>query len=218
MTIGPEPTSKYPFEGLNLSDDICKSTVFLKNSITRHNIIVGDYSYYSDPENAHDFENKNVLYHYAFSKEKLIIGNFCAIATGAKFIMSSANHKIDGFSSYPFFIFGRGWEKDFDMASLPYKGDTVVGNDVWIGYDATIMPGVTIGDGAIIGAKALVTKNVPPYAIVGGNPAKIIRMRFDEQTITQLLEIAWWKWPGEKISRNISAIIGNDLDKLKNAQ
>lgn len=217
MSLGPEPTSRYPFEGSGIEVD-CKRTVFLKNVVTRPNVIAGDYSYYDDPAGADDFENKNVLYHYFFSKEKLIIGKFCAIATGAKFIMSSANHKMDGFSTYPFFIFGRGWEKDFDMASLPYKGDTVVGNDVWIGYDATIMPGVTIGDGAIIGAKSVVTKDVPPYTIVGGNPAKIIRARFDDQTIARLREIAWWDWSREKISRNIPIIIDNDLDKLRNAK
>ena len=222
MELGPEPTNRYPFEGLDLAEIDHKGTVFLKNVVERSNIIVGDYSYYSDhfsnPVCAEDLENTNVLYHRSASKEKLIIGNFCAIAAGAKFIMSGANHKFDGFSSYPFFIFKRGWEKDFDMASLPYKGDTVVGNDVWIGYDATIMPGVHIGDGAIIGAKALVTKSVPPYAIVGGNPANIIRMRFDEKTVAELQAIAWWNWSREKISRNIPAIIGTDLDKLRNAR
>lgn len=218
MSLGPDPKNRYPFQGSGIDVDY-KRTVFLKNVITRPNIIVGDYSYYDDPAGADDFENKNVLYHYQFSKEKLIIGKFCAIATGARFIMSSANHKMDGFSTYPFFIFRQGWEHGFDMAtSLPYKGDTVVGNDVWIGYDATIMPGITIGDGAIIGAKAVVTKDVPPYTVVGGNPAKIIRTRFDEHTITQLCEIAWWNWSREKIARNIPAIIGCDLNTLKNPE
>lgn len=218
MTIGPDPKMRYPFEDLNIAAIDYKRTVFLKNVIKRPNIIVGDYSYYDDPAGADNFENTNVLYHYDFSPEKLIIGKFCAIATGAKFIMSSANHKMDGFSTFPFFIFRRGWEENFDMKCLPYKGDTVIGNDVWIGYDATIMPGVHVGDGAIIGAKAVVTKNVPPYAIVGGNPAKIIRTRFDEATIAELQNIAWWNWPHDKISRNISAIMGNDLNALRNAQ
>lgn len=217
MSLGPEPTSRYPFYGSGVTVDY-KRMVFLKNVITRPNIIVGDYSYYDDEVGAENFENKCVLYHYPFSREKLIIGKFCAIATGAKFIMSSANHKMDGFSSFPFFIFRQGWEKDFDFASLPYKGDTVVGNDVWIGYDATIMPGVTIGNGAIIGAKAVVTKDVPPYTVVGGNPAKILKTRFDEKTIAELQDIAWWDWSREKISRNIPAIIGNDLDKLRSAE
>lgn len=216
MKLGPEPTSRYPFYGSGVTVDY-KRTVFLKNVVTRPNVIIGDYSYYDDEMGAEYFENKNVLYHYPFSQEKLIIGKFCAIATGAKFIMSSANHKMDGFSAFPFFIFKQGWEKDFDITSLPYKGDTVVGNDVWIGYDATIMPGVTIGDGAIIGAKAVVTKDVPPYSVVGGNPAKILKTRFDEQTVAKLREIAWWDWSREKISQNIQAITGSDLDKLMNA-
>jgi virginiamycin A acetyltransferase len=212
---GPDPKMRYPFEGLNISAIDHKRTVFLKNVVNRPNVIVGDYSYYDDPVDAENFENNNVLYHYDFSREKLIIGKFCAIATGAKFIMSSANHKLDGFSTYPFFIFRRGWEENFDMNSLPYKGDTVIGNDVWIGYDATIMPGVHVGDGAIIGAKAVVTKDVPPYAVVGGNPAKILKMRFDDATIAELLNIAWWNWPHEKISENIGIITGCDLEKLK---
>lgn len=215
MTLGPDPKMRYPFESLNISAIDYKRTVFLKNVVKRPNVMVGDYSYYDDPIDAENFENNNVLYHYDFSKEKLIIGKFCAIATGAKFIMSSANHKLDGFSTFPFFIFRRGWEENFDMNSLPYKGDTVIGNDVWIGYDATIMPGVHVGDGAIIGAKAVVTKNVPPYAVVGGNPAKILKMRFDDATIAELLNIAWWNWPHEKISRNIAAITNNDLESLK---
>jgi len=211
---GPNSNTMYPFVGLNLLTNE-KRTVFLKNIITRPNISIGDFSYYDDPEGAEHFEDTNVLYHYSFSKEKLIIGKFCAIATRAKFIMSSANHKLSGFSTYPFFIFKRGWEEGFDFASLPYKGDTVVGNDVWIGYDATIMPGVHIGDGAIIASKSVVTKNVAPYTIVGGNPAKAIRTRFDEATIKELLAIAWWDWPIEKISRNIGIITGTDIETLK---
>lgn len=218
MITGPDPLSLYPFEGVGHTEIDYKRTVFLKNLVKRKNIVVGDFSYYDDPAGANDFETKNVLYHYSFSKEKLIIKKFCAFATGVKFIMSSANHKLDGFSTFPFFIFGRGWEKDFNMASLPYKGDTVIGNDVWIGYDATIMPGVTIGDGAIVGAKAVVAKSVPPYAVVCGNPAKVVKMRFPDDIITELLKIAWWDWPREKIARNIAVIMGNDLDTLRNAQ
>jgi virginiamycin A acetyltransferase len=217
MQLGPDSTMKYPFEGLNLPAIDPKRTVFLKNVITRANVIAGDFSYFYDPAGADNFENTNVLYHYPNSKEKLIIGKFCAIAAGVKFIMSSANHKLSGFSTYPFFIFRRGWEKDFDKASLPYKGDTVIDHDVWIGYNATILPGVHVGSGAIIGTQAVVTKDVPPYAVVGGNPAKILKMRFDEQTITELLRIAWWDWPIEKISQNIAAITGCDIHKLQNA-
>lgn len=217
MNNGPDPKCRYPFEASGVPVD-AKRAVFIKNVITRSNIIAGDFSYYDDPVTAIDFENKNVLYHYWFSPEKLIIGKFCALATDAKFIMSSANHKLDGFSTYPFFIFRQGWEKDFDITCLANKGDTVVGNDVWIGYDATIMPAVHISNGAIIGSKSVVTKDVPPYAVVGGNPAKIIRMRFDEKTIAELQAIAWWDWSVEKITRNIPIIIGNDVDKLRNTK
>ncbi len=217
MTTLPESTSRYPFEGAGIDVNV-KETIFLKNAVTRTNIIVGDFTYYHAPD-TDDFENRNVLYHFPNSKERLIIGNFCGIATGTKFIMSFANHKMDGFSTYPFwFIFRHGWKDGFDMTLHPSKGDTVVGNDVWFGYDATIMPGVTIGDGAIIGAKAVVTKDVPPYSIAAGNPAKIIRTRFDDKTIAELQAIAWWNWSREKIARNIPAIIGNDLDALKNAK
>ena len=164
-------------------------------------------------ESVENFE-KNVLYLYPFSKEKLIIGKFCAIATGVEVIMSGANHKMDGFSTFPFPIFKNGWEDSFDFSNLPSKGDTIIGNDVWIGYKATIMPGITIGDGAIIAARSVVSKDVEPYSIVGGNPADLIRKRFDEKVIADLLKIAWWNWPVEKISRNILAILGNDVVKL----
>jgi virginiamycin A acetyltransferase len=159
-----------------------------------------------------------VPYLYSFSKEKLIIGKFCAIATDVKFITSSANHKLDGFSTYPFAIMGHGWEKDYDLTKLHNKGDTIIGNDVWFGYDSTIMPAVKIGDGAIIGSKAVVTKDVPPYAIVAGNPARIVKKRFSDETINELLKIKWWDWPKEKISRNIKAIVGADLKLLKQAK
>ncbi len=184
---GPDPSLKYPLEKLDLFVDT-KRVCFIKNIIKNPNIEVGDYTYYDDPVSPDNFED-NVLYLYPFSKEKLIIGKFCTIATGVKFIMSGANHKMDGFSTFPFSVFKRGWEKGFDMTSLPSKGDTVVGNDVWLAYDATVMPGVSIGDGAIIGSKAVVTKDVAPYSIVGGNPARVIKMRFDDQTINALLEI-----------------------------
>ena len=214
-TIKPHPHARYPLQEFGIPMNDAKRIVFIKNVVTRTNIIAGDFSYYDDPAYADDFETKNVLYHYSFSKEKLIIGKFCAFATGVKFIMGSANHKMDGFSTYPFFVF---FGTKFDPAHVPYKGDTVIGNDVWIGYDATVMPGIHIGDGAIVGAKAVVTKNVPPYTIVGGNPAKIIRTRFDEKTIQELQKIAWWDWSIEKITKNISAITGCNIDALKEAQ
>jgi len=188
---------------------------FIKNTVKNPNIIIGDYTYYDDPANSEDFE-RNVLYHYPFLGDKLIIGKFCALATGVKFIMNGAFHKMSGISAYPFSIFGNGWEKIIPKkGELPYKGDTVVGNDVWIGYEALIMAGVKIGDGAIIGAKALVTKDVPPYAVAGGNPAKVIKMRFKEKEVERLLKLKWWDWKVEKISENLKIITSGDIKALE---
>lgn len=207
MLRGPNPDDREPMKGF-------PQIGFLKNFITSPNILVGDYTYYDDPEGPQNFE-ANVLYHFPFIGDKLVIGRFCAIAKGTRFIMNGANHKISGFSTYPFYIFGNGWEKVMPgEAELPYKGDTVVGSDVWLGYDSTIMPGVSIGHGAIVASKAVVTSDVPAYAVVGGNPARVIRQRFDQQTIDTLLSIAWWDWPAAKITENLGAIVQNDLDAL----
>ncbi len=204
---GANPEEKYPLPEF---PQIC----FIKNTVNNPKIIIGDYTYYDDPEDSEDFE-RNVLYHYPFSQDKLIIGKFCALATGIKFIMNGANHKISGFSTYPFYIFGNGWEKVTpDDDEFPFKGDTVVGNDVWIGYESVIMPGLTIGDGAIVAAKSVVVNDVPPYCVVGGNPAKIIKRRFNNETIKALLEIAWWNWGIEKISANLEYITSADIDAL----
>lgn len=179
---------------------------FLKNIIKNPNIIVGDYTYYDDFEDVNNFE-KNVKYHFDFIGDKLIIGKFCMIASGVTFIMNGANHKSDGISAYPFFIFGGDWAKSAPAeGELPYKGDTVIGNDVWIGNEATIMPGVKIGDGAIIAAKSVVTRDVPPYTIVGGNPADRLRKRFDDNTVDKLLEMRWWDWPIKKITENVDLL------------
>ena len=191
--------------------------MFLKKFISAKNITVGDYTYYDDRRHGPEhFEEYNVLYNYDFSKVKLIIGKFCAIAAETKFIMTG-DHKLDAFSTYPFPIFGNGWEDAFNVFDLPVKGDIVVGNDVWFGYDATIRGGVTIGNGAIIAAKAVVIKDVPAYSIVAGNPAKVVKMRFDAETIDRLQEIAWWDWEIEKITRNLSFICNLDLNVLENA-
>jgi len=191
---------------------------YLKNFITSKNIIVGDYTYYDDPEGPERFEN-NVLYHFPFIGDKLKIGKFCAIAKDTKFIMNGANHKVSGFSTYPFQIFGNGWERVMPKAGdLPYKGDTKIGDDVWIGYDATIMPGVKVGSGAVIASKSVVTSDVPAYSVVGGNPAKVIKYRFDESTIMELLAISWWDWSAEKITANLEAIVGSDLIALRDAK
>ncbi len=162
------------------------------------------------------FEKNNVLYHYPINNDKLIIGKFCSIACGVKFIFNSANHTLSSLSTYPFPLFYEEWElKRKDVAdSWDNKGDIIIGNDVWIGYEAIILSGVTIGDGAIIGARAVVTKDVPPYTIVGGIPAKPIKKRFSDETISLLLKIKWWDWPKERILKNISAIKSGLIEKL----
>ena len=205
---GPSPETKYPMEGF-------PQVGFIKNFITNPNIIVGDYSYYDDPTGPEKFEASNVLYHYPFIGDKLIIGKFCAIAKDVRFIMNGANHKINGASTYPFSIFRNGWEKVLPQpGDLPYKGDTVIGNDVWIGYDSLIMPGIHIRDGAIIASRSVVTKDVEPYSVVGGNPAKLIKKRFPEETIERLLKLKWWDWDIEKITANLEKIVSEDIDDL----
>ena len=158
-----------------------------------------------------------MLYHFDFIGDRLIIGKFCAIAKDVTFIMNGANHQTSGFSTYPFFIFGNGWEKFVPKSNdLPFKGNTEIGHDVWIGYNATIMPGVKIGSGAIIASKSVVTCDVPAYSVVGGNPAKVIKTRFDDKTINTLLDIAWWDWSNEKITAHLDAITQCDIKALSN--
>ena len=206
--IGPDPQEKHPMRGF---PQIC----YIKNTVHNPQIEIGDYTYYDDPEDSENFE-RNILYLYPFINDKLIIGKFCAIATGVKFIMNGANHKISGFSTYPFQIFGNGWERVTPRSEeFPQKGDTVVGHDVWLGYQSMVMPGVRIGSGAIIAAQSLVVKDVEPYTIVGGNPARCLKQRFDQNTIDELLTIAWWDWDREKISRNLEAIVSTDINTLK---
>lgn len=186
---------------------------FLKNIVKNPNIIVGDYTYYDDFEEVHNFE-KNVKYLFDFIGDKLIIGKFCMIASDVTFIMNGANHLTDAISTYPFAIFGNGWENAMDGKTYPTKGDTIIGNDVWIGHKVTIMPGVKIGDGAIIATRSVVTKDVAPYSIVGGNPAKELKKRFSEEEITQLLEIKWWDWEIDRITRNVQHLTARKLDQL----
>lgn len=205
---GPDPANPHPMVGF---PQVC----FIKNTITNPNIVVGDYSYYDDPENSEDFE-RNVLYHFPFIGDKLIIGKFCAIARGVQFIMNGANHKLSGISTYPFQIFGNGWEKAMPApGDLPYKGDTVIGHDVWIGYQALIMPGVQIGNGAIIASRSVVTSDVAPYTIVGGNPAKPLKQRFAPEVIETLNAIAWWDWPVEAITAHLHLITAGDVAALQ---
>lgn len=191
--------------------------VYLKNVIKNPNIIVGDYTIYNDFVNdPRDFEKNNVLYHYPINKDKLVIGKFCSIACGTKFMFTSGNHSLKSLSTYTFPIFFDEWNLDAKNITSAWdnKGDIVIGNDVWIGYEAVIMPGVKIGDGAIVGTRAVVTKDVPPYTIVGGVPARPIRKRFDDETIEKLLKIKWWDWDKEKIEKNISVIQSGEIDKL----
>lgn len=193
-------------------------TIYLKPAITDPNIQVGDYTMYNDfVHDPRDFQRNNVLYHYPVNGDKLVIGKFCSIACGAKFLFTSANHTLRSLSTYPFPLFFEEWGLDKAHVTQAWdnKGDIVVGNDVWIGYEAVLLSGVTIGDGAIIGTRAVVTQDVPPYTIVGGVPAKPIRKRFDAATIDALLELRWWDWPREKLVRNIAAIQAGRLDELK---
>ncbi|UWP60795.1 CatB-related O-acetyltransferase [Ruminococcus gauvreauii] len=195
-----------------------KDTVYLKNVVTSPNISVGDFTMYNDF--VHDpvlFEKQNVLYHYPVNRDKLVIGKFCSIACGAKFLMNSGNHSMRSLAAYPFPLFYEEWGLDRrDVADAwDNRGDIVIGNDVWIGYEAVIMAGVTVGDGAIIGTRAVVTRDVAPYTIVGGIPAKPIRKRFTEDTIARLQDIRWWDWPAERIRKNIGAIQSGSLNELQ---
>jgi virginiamycin A acetyltransferase len=207
--FGPNPATVFPLANINR---LC----FLKNIIENPNIVAGDYTYYDDFENVENFE-KNVTYHFDFIGDKLIIGKFCMIASDVQFIMNGGNHLSNAVSAYPFAIFGNGWKNAMQGKSYPSKGDTVIGNDVWIGHKAVIMPGVNIGDGAIIGSFSVVTKNVSPYSINGGNPSHEVRKRFTENEIEQLLKIKWWNWPPEKLTRNVELLTGTDISKLQTA-
>lgn len=194
-----------------------RETVYLKNVVTNPNIQIGEYTMYNDfVHDPRHFEKNNVLYQYPINGDSLRIGKFCSIACGAKFLFASANHTQASVSTYPFPIFFEEWDLDIgDVTSAwDHKGDIVIGNDVWIGYEAVVMAGVTIGDGAIIGARAVVTKDVPPYTIVGGVPARKIRRRFSDNVIARLLELKWWDWPAEQIQRNIKNIQAGRLDLL----
>jgi len=190
--------------------------VYLKNVIENPNIEIGDYTIYNDfVHDPRDFQKNNVLYHYPVNKDRLIIGNFCSIACGAKFLMNSANHTLHSLSSYTFPLFDDEWEQGMKPAeSWDNKGDIVIGNDVWIGFEAVVLAGVTVGDGAIIGARAVVTKNIPPYTIVGGIPARPIRKRFSDDDIASLLALRWWNWPAEKISASIKYIQSGNIESL----
>ncbi len=206
----PNPAAIYPRKG-------DRQTVYLKPVITDPSIQVGEYTMYHDfVSDPREFQRKNVLYHYPINGDKLIIGKFCSLACGVKFLFTSANHTLSSLSTYPFPIFFAEWGLDPREVPTAWdnRGDITVGSDVWIGYEAVILSGVTIGHGAIIGARALVTRDVPPYTIVGGVPAKPIRRRFDQETIHKLLALRWWDWPSEKIARHLPAIRAGQVASL----
>lgn len=209
MTI---PAKKiYPRTGDN-------QTVYLEAVVKNKNISIGEYTMYNDfVNNPVDFEKNNVLYHYPINNDHLIIGKFCSIACGAKFIFTSANHKIDALSAYPFPLFYEEWGLPVSEVTTAWdkKGDTIIGNDVWVGYEAVILSGVHIGDGAIIGTRAVVTKDIEPYTIVGGIPAKPIRKRFSQDIISRLEAIQWWNFPYEKIKSVLPAIKSGDIKVLE---
>lgn len=195
-----------------------QETVYLKSVVTDPNIIVGDFTIYNDfVRDPKEFERNNVLYHYPINHDRLVIGKFCSIACGAKFLFTSANHTQMSLSTFPFPIFFEEWGLDVQNITSAWdnKGDIIIGNDVWIGYEAVILSGVTIGDGAIIGTRAVVTKDVPPYTIVGGVPAKTIRKRFSDNDIDTLLKMKWWDWPVEQIQSHITEIQSGRIADLR---
>jgi virginiamycin A acetyltransferase len=205
----PDPDQLHP---LPTTDRV----VFLKPVVAGHEKIeVGDYTYYDDPGDPTAFADQNVL--YAYGPERLVIGRYCALAEGVRFVMAGANHPMLGPSTFPFGIFGGDWaETTMDLVmSAPSRGDTVVGNDVWLGYRALVMPGVTIGDGAIVAAGSVVAADVPPYAIAGGNPARVLRMRYDEADVERLLRAAWWDWPVELVTEHARAIMSGTPAELE---
>ncbi|MFF2197851.1 CatB-related O-acetyltransferase [Streptomyces sp. NPDC058157] len=205
--LPPDPTVLHPFPGQ-------PRVVLLKPLVTSPLIEVGEYSYYDDPDDATAFETRNVLYHYG--PEKLRIGKFCALGTGVRFIMNGANHRMDGPSTFPFPVMGGAWAEHFDLITgLPGRGDTVVGNDVWIGYHAMVMPGVRIGHGAVIASGAVVVDDVPDYGIVGGNPARLLRTRYTDDEIARLCALAWWDWPTEHLTAHLRVVMSGTVGELE---
>lgn len=209
MTKIPNPNEIFPNE--------YKTSCFLKNVITAPNISVGDYTYYDDPDDPTGFEKNNILFNYPEFGDRLIIGKFCAIASGTKFIMGPANHRISSVTTYPFHVFGGLWSKRTPkhLSQLPFKGDIVIGNDVWIGRESAILPGVKIGDGCIIAAYSVVTRDVPPYTVIGGNPAKVLKKRFDQELIELLLQLRWWDFEAEQLVEFLPLLCSPNLEDVK---
>lgn len=209
MSYIPDPDQVFPNE--------FGTTCFLKNVITAPNILVGDYTYYDDPTDPAGFEKNNVLFNYPEFGDKLIIGKFCAIASGTTFIMGPANHRLCSVTTYPFSVFGGLWERQTPphMSQLPFKGDTVIGNDVWIGRESVIMPGIHIGDGAIIAAYSVVAKDVPAYTVAGGNPARVLKQRFDQELTDLLLKFRWWDLPSKELTEILPLLCSEDLKEVR---
>ena len=213
----PDPDTLYPVAGF-------RGTVQLKPLLARrppavgaHTVDVGAYSYYSDFQDPLAFFERNVCYHFGYAGARLRIGRFCAIAHGTTLMMADANHAMAGPSTFPFPIFGGAWAEAMPMRAMPFpeRGDTVVGNDVWLGHECLLMPGVTVGDGAIVAARAVVSRDVPPYAVVAGNPARVVRLRFSDDEIARLLALAWWDWPPEALARALPVVVHGDVAALE---
>ncbi len=194
-----------------------RTSCFIKNVIKAPNIIIGDYTYYDSTEAPEKFEQNNVLFNYPEFGENLVIGKFCAIASGTKFIMGPANHRLSSITTYPFSVFGGAWKENTPdhMSQLPHKGDTIIGNDVWIGRESVIMPGTKVGDGAIIAAYSVVTGEVQPYSVMGGDPARLIKKRFDDELIALLLEFRWWDLEADKLVSFLPLLCDPDLEKVR---
>ena len=205
----PNPNQIFPNE--------YKTSVFLKNVITAPNIIVGDYTYYDDADDPEGFERNNVLFNYPEFGDRLIIGKFCQIASGTQFVMGSANHRLSSVSTYPFNVFGGAWEANTPphLSQLPHKGDTVIGNDVWLGRECRVMPGVHIGDGAIIAAYSVVVKDIPPYTVAGGNPCRPIKPRFDMELTELLLRLKWWDFDSQTLVSFLPDLCNPDLEQVR---
>lgn len=205
----PDPCAVFPNE--------YKTSCFIKNVVTAPNVQIGDYTYYDDAVDPTGFEKNNILFNYPEFGDRLIIGKFCSIASGTKFIMGPANHRISSVTTYPFHVFGGAWSERTPehLAQLPFKGDTVVGNDVWFGRECVIMPGVTIGDGSIVAAYSVVTRDVEPYSVVGGNPARFIKKRFDDALIELLLRLKWWDLAPDTLADLLPLLCDPDLKKVR---
>ena len=212
MTI-PDSKKLYPRTGDS-------QTIYLKNAVQGPYVEIGEFTIYNDfVRDPREFQRNNVLYHYPVNGDRLVIGKYCSIACGARFLMNSANHALGSLSNYVFPIFYEEWDHGMQVTEAwDRRGDIVIGNDVWIGYEAVILSGVTIGDGAVVAARSVVTRDVEPYTIVGGVPARPIRRRFDEETIDALLELRWWDWPPEQLTGSLRAIQAGDLEALRRSR